>query len=71
MRQIKAKDIVRVLNDLDFVKIRQSGSHAFFLHTDGRSTIVSSHGGEDIGRGLLRRILREIQISPDDFMDML
>jgi predicted RNA binding protein YcfA (HicA-like mRNA interferase family) len=71
MRQIKAKDVVRVLSRLGFVQIRQSGSHAFFLHSDGRSTIVSAHGGEEIGRGLLRRILREIEISPENFMGML
>lgn len=71
MRQIKAKDIERVLNHLGFIKIRQSGSHAFYLHPDGRSTIVSSHSGEDIGRGLLRRILREIELLPENFLDLL
>ncbi|MBI2120977.1 MAG: type II toxin-antitoxin system HicA family toxin [Parcubacteria group bacterium] len=63
--------MVRILNHLGFVKIRQSGSHAFYLHLDGRSTIVSSHGSEEIGRGLLRRILRKIEISPENFMEML
>lgn len=71
MRQVKARDIIRILNDLGFIKIRQSGSHAFYLHPDGRSTIVSSHGGDDIGRGLLRRILREIEVSPESFIGML
>ncbi|MFY9484062.1 MAG: type II toxin-antitoxin system HicA family toxin [Patescibacteria group bacterium] len=43
----------------------------FFKHPDGRSTVVPSHGGEDIGRGLLREILKEAEISPMDFVDSL
>ncbi|MBI1957036.1 MAG: type II toxin-antitoxin system HicA family toxin [Candidatus Niyogibacteria bacterium] len=65
---LKARDIVRVLRALDFSNIRQSGSHVFFQHADGRATVVPKHGGEDIGRGLLRQILREAEIAPDEFL---
>jgi len=51
--------------------MRQSGSHIFFQHIDGRTTLVPRHGGKDIGRGLLRQILREIGIPPDDFAKLL
>ncbi|OHA41685.1 MAG: hypothetical protein A3G59_03785 [Candidatus Taylorbacteria bacterium RIFCSPLOWO2_12_FULL_47_20] len=68
---LKARELMAVLNKLGFRAIRQKGSHVFFQHGDGRSTLVPVHGGEDIGRGLLRQILREIQISPEDFTDLL
>lgn len=64
---LRARDVMRVLNVLGFEKMRQSGSHIFFQHPDGRTTLVPSHGGEDIGRGLLRQILREIKITPEEF----
>ena len=68
---IKAKDVIRVLKFLGFIKVRTKGSHVFFRHSDGRVTLVPIHGGEDIGRGLLRQILREINVSPEEFKKFL
>jgi len=68
---LKARDLVRALKLLGFFIIRQSGSHIFFKHPDGRATIVPQHGGQDIGRGLLRAILNQIEMSPDEFMNYL
>lgn len=68
---LKARDLIRVLRKLGFVEVRQKGSHICFKHLDGRFTLVPRHGGEDIGRGLLRQILREINVSPDEFLALL
>lgn len=68
---IKARQVIRVLRKLGFVSVRQRGSHIFFKHMDGRCTLVSYHSNEDIGRGLLRQILREIRVSPDEFLKLL
>lgn len=68
---LKARHLIRALRLLGFEEIRQSGSHMFFEHKDGRTTLVPRHGGEDIGRGLLRQILREIEITPQKFSEYL
>ena len=68
---LKARDIMRALRLLGFKPVRQSGSHIFFQHPDGRTTLVPRHGGEDISRGLLRQILREIEIVPKEFLKYL
>lgn len=68
---LKARDVIRVLRKLGFYELRQKGSHICFKHSDGRFTLVPRHGGEDIGRGLLRQILREINISPEEFSKFL
>lgn len=68
---LKARDVIRVLKKLGFCEIRQKGYHVCFKHNDGRFTLVPSHGGEDIGRGLLRQILHEINISPKEFLQLL
>ena len=68
---LKARDLVRALNLLGFREIRQSGSHAFFKHPDGRVTLVPKYGGGDIGRGLLRQILEQIKTSPEEFSKYL
>jgi len=68
---LKARDILRALKKLGFFEVRQRGAHICFKHPDGRFTLVPRHGGEDIGRGLLRQILREINISPEEFSKLL
>ena len=68
---LKARDLIRILKELGFKEVRQKGSHICFKHSDGRFTLVPYHGNEDISRGLLRQILREINISPDEFLKLL
>lgn len=66
---IKAKKLIKILRNLGFEKVRQHGSHIFFKHKDGRTTVVPFHQGQDIGKGLLRAILKDINISIKDFLE--
>ncbi len=68
---LKAGDLVKFLMRLGFRKKRQKGSHLFMEHPDGRTTVVPMHSREDIGRGLFRQILREIELSPEEFRKFL
>ncbi len=54
-----------------FEQARQRGSHVILKHSDGRTTVVPVHRGEDTGPGLLRKILRESEITPEEFLDLL
>jgi len=65
---LTAREVIKTLRKLGFQKTRQKGSHAFFTHKDGRTTVVPIHKGRDIGKGLLREIIDEIEISPDEFV---
>jgi predicted RNA binding protein YcfA (HicA-like mRNA interferase family) len=56
-----------MLKRLGFVPVRQRGSHVFYRHADGRTTTVPNHAGRDIARPLLREILREIELTPEQF----
>lgn len=68
---LKSRDVVKVLRKLGFYEVRQKGAHICFKHPDGRFTLVPSHGSEDVGRGLLRQILREIELNPKRFLEYL
>ncbi len=61
----------RVLRRLGFEAVRQKGSHVFYRHPDGRTTTVPHHAGRDLARPLLREILREIDLTPDQFRQEL
>ncbi|WP_202895892.1 type II toxin-antitoxin system HicA family toxin [Iningainema tapete] len=61
----------KLLLKLGFEPVRQKGSHVFYRHPDGRTTTVPNHPGSDIARPLIREILREIELSPEDFSQEL
>jgi len=68
---IKVKLFEKLLLHLGFVLKRQSGSHRFYRHADGRYTTLPFHGNQDLGRSLTRQILREIHLSPAEFKKLL
>ena len=68
---ITAKTIIQFLIHLDFEFVRQKGSHKFFRHSDGRTATVPDHPGEDLGRGILRKILNDIEVTREDFLNWL
>ena len=68
---LTARRIITALNKAGFVVIRQKGSHIRLRHPDGRIVTVPDHRGQDIGRGLLRKILRDADLSRDEFVALL
>ncbi|MDQ2809501.1 MAG: type II toxin-antitoxin system HicA family toxin [Chloroflexota bacterium] len=68
---VNFKQMRAVLHNLGFAEVRQRGSHVFFRHPDGRTTTVPNHPGRDLARPLIREILREIRLLPDEFRDAL
>lgn len=68
--QVRPKDLVRALEKAGFNKARQSGSHVFLKHTDGRLTSVSIHP-KPIPTGTLRAILKQTKIKPEDLKELL
>ena len=68
---VTAAELEKMLFDLGFIKIRQKGSHAFYRHSDGRTTTIPFHSGKDLPRPLLRAILREINVGIDEYNDLI
>ena len=68
---LKPREVVRALERLGFQAIRQKGSHLFLRHPDGRSTVVPIHKGEDLPPGLLRSILHDVELTREEFFDLL
>ncbi|MBI2017764.1 type II toxin-antitoxin system HicA family toxin [Candidatus Daviesbacteria bacterium] len=64
---INATKLIKILAKQGFIKVRQSGSHARLEHPDGRKTSIPVHSGENVRVGLLRKILRDTNISRDEF----
>jgi predicted RNA binding protein YcfA (HicA-like mRNA interferase family) len=68
---VSGERVVRALERAGFVAVRQRGSHVFLRHSDGRVTVVPVHKGEDLGRGILRKILRDAELTSEEFLELL
>ena len=68
---ISAREIIQFLEDFGFELIRQRGSHKFFRHPDGRTATIPDHKGEDLGRGIVSKILNDTEVSKEEFENWL
>ncbi len=64
---LSSKELSKFLEKEGFQCIRQKGSHRFYRHPDGRTTVVPMHNNKDIKRGLLKSILDEIRMTREEF----
>ena len=68
---LKATELIRALEKAGFQVIRQKGGHVRMKHPDGRVVTIPVHSGQDIGRGLLRKVLRDAELTRDEFVALL
>jgi predicted RNA binding protein YcfA (HicA-like mRNA interferase family) len=56
----------KILLFIGFVQREASGSHVFFGHPDGRTTLVPKRN-DDLGKGLLRKILNDAGLTVEEY----
>ncbi len=71
LRVMSAKEVMRKLRRGGFSFTHAKGSHQF-LHNviTNCTTSVPLHGGNDIGRNLLRKIIKQTGMSLEEFNDL-
>jgi len=66
---LTGKEVARIMEKLGFVYSHTTGSHMVYKHPDGRTTTIPHHAGEEIGPGLLTKIIRkELGITREEFL---
>ena len=69
---LTAQETAKILKKLGFEFKRQEGSHMFFEHPDGRTTVIPNHPGEEIDRGLLNKIVKhDLKITREEFLKQI
>ena len=68
---LTGKELLLALKKAGFALLRVKGSHHFLHHDDGRSTVVPVRAGEVIGPGLFAKILRDCDLSREQFQKLL
>jgi len=61
------RDLVRVVEAAGFAWVRRVGSHNTFRSADGRIVVIPDHGGQVIVRPLLRKVIRDLGLTADEY----
>jgi predicted RNA binding protein YcfA (HicA-like mRNA interferase family) len=67
---VSGRECVKALQRAGFRVIRQSGSHIIMQRQEPSAMVVVPNHDE-LDRGTLKAILRQADISPDTFIDLL
>lgn len=68
---ISGKNFVKLLEKYGFQIVRQKDSHVFMMSPDKwSSSVIPVHANEDLGKGLLKAILNNFQMSVEAFVKM-
>ncbi|MCU7244480.1 MAG: type II toxin-antitoxin system HicA family toxin [Microcystis aeruginosa G13-12] len=64
-------EVIKALTKIGFQSIRQKGSHLCLKHEDGRVVTVPVHRGKTVRKGLLLKILRDAELTQEEFIRLL
>jgi predicted RNA binding protein YcfA (HicA-like mRNA interferase family) len=71
LRLVTYRELSKVIESCGFEWQRRQGSHNTFKNSEGRIVVIPDHGGQVIVRPLLRKILRDIGITVDEYHRIL
>lgn len=67
---VKSSELIKTLERAGFREVSRSGSHVK-LRRSSQIAIVPDHGAHDVPIGTLRSILKQADISVDEFRSLL
>jgi len=65
------KELAKIAESLGYRWIRKRGSHSTFRNAEGWVVVIPDHGSTEIFRPLLRRILGDLNLSPEEYVRLL
>jgi predicted RNA binding protein YcfA (HicA-like mRNA interferase family) len=68
---ITANEIIKLLLKIGFEKVRQKDSHIRLKHSDNRIVTIPVHSGKILGKGLLKKILRDSELTVEELLELL
>jgi predicted RNA binding protein YcfA (HicA-like mRNA interferase family) len=71
LRLVAYKELRKVAEKAGFRWVRREGSHHTFRNEEGSIIVIPDHGSQVIVRPLLRKILRDMGISLDEYNQLL
>ena len=70
--RLTGKELAKIAEKIGFIHSHTTGSHMIYKHPDGRRTTIPHHSGEEIGPGLLNKIIKkDFRITREEFLKLL
>jgi len=69
--RISADKVIKVIEKLGFVLVRQSGSHKIYKNQIGTRITVPYHSGKTLHPKVLKQILKDIDLPIEEFNKFL
>ena len=69
--RVTARQVIGVLEKIDFRWARQKGSHAIYKNAEGKRATVPVHSGKTLHPRVLQNILRDAGLNVDEFLALL
>lgn len=70
--KLTGKELAKIVEKFGFAYSRTTGSHMVYKHPDGRKTTIPHHAREEIGPGLLNKIIKkDLGITREEFLSHL
>ena len=67
LKLLPYRDLAKVAQAAGFEWVRRRGSHNTFRSPDGRVIVIPDHGNQVIVRSLLRKIVRDMGLTIDEY----
>ena len=65
------RELAAIAETQGFHWIRRKGSHNVFRNSLGTTSIIADHGSTQLSRSLPRKILCELDVSPEEYSRLL
>ncbi len=69
--RISGAEAVKAFMKIGYNSVRQRGSHIRLLHNDPRRLPLTIPNHKELGIGLLRKLLRNAQMTVDELIELL
>jgi predicted RNA binding protein YcfA (HicA-like mRNA interferase family) len=69
--RLTAREIAAVLEKIGFSLTRQSGSHQIYKNAAGKRATIPFHASKILHPKVLKSILRDAELSPEDLKKLL
>ncbi len=68
---VNGNETIKALEKIGFQLVRQKGSHVRMKHEDNRVVTIPVHANKCLGKGLLRKILWDAELTVEQFQEIL
>ena len=69
--RVPAGKVIKVLERLEFMLVRQSGSHKIYKNRKGKRVTVPHHPGKILHPKVLKSILRDADLTVEQFKELM